>query len=83
MKATSDFWISIFPKIWSSAFVLIFDFRYYQGLINVFTGDPAKEIDPLAEIDPNIEVIIEDPLNSGLNIKTTNFAFKIGLVFKI
>ena len=62
---------------------LIFDIRYSQGLINVFTGDPEVDVDPLAEIDPNIEVIIDEPVNSGLDLKTSVFTFKIGLVFNI
>ena len=62
---------------------MIFDFRYYQGIANVFAGDQPEEIDPFLEINPNIEVIIEDPLNSGLNIKTSTLAFKIGILWQI
>jgi len=62
---------------------LVLDARYYQGVLNIYAGEPIKPLDPLATIDPNIVVEVEPPLNENMKLRTTTFSLRLGLVVAI
>ncbi|MEA3443554.1 MAG: porin family protein [Bacteroidota bacterium] len=62
---------------------LIFEARYYQGLLNVYKGEDPEPLNPLLLIDPDIEV--EEPVhpNKGQVIRNSVFSFRLGVVVAI
>lgn len=62
---------------------LVLDARYYQGVLNVYSGEPIKPLDPLATINPNIVVEVEPPLNENMKLRTSTFSLRLGLVVAI
>ncbi len=62
---------------------LVLDARYYQGILNVYAGEPVKPIDPLETINPDAVIEEVPPINADIKLRTSTFAVRLGFVVAI
>ena len=69
--------------LWGPSLSLVFNARYYHGLINVYKGEDADALSTLETINPDIEIEMPEHPNDGQSVKNSSFNFSVGLVYAI
>ena len=62
---------------------LVLDARYYQGILNVYAGEPVEPIDPLETINPDAVIEEVPPVNADIKLRTSTFSLRLGFVVAI